>query len=158
MVMELAGSSETLVHIYKTIQVCHHIAGNYNLTFTVEIHDYLECYMVHSCSQFSLGVGLGFLRNDDVRHRAPITSGLGQTHTFSQWWITRVRWHSCVSTRKFLYHMNCREFVCILIEQVVDWLRGKHSAPPIGIYFASCIFSRDYLVFVNARKYSDDSV
>jgi hypothetical protein len=31
-------------------------------------------------------------------------------------------------------HMNCWEFVCLLTEQVVDWLGGKHTAPHIGIF------------------------
>jgi hypothetical protein len=40
----------------------------------------------------------------------------------------------------FVLHM-CWEFVCMLIEQVVDWLGGEHSAPHTGIVLPFAYYS-----------------
>jgi hypothetical protein len=163
MMMELAGSFGTVVHIYKTIW--KHISGNYNgnmcggegRIYGWNSWKILDWYMVHSCTQFSLGIGLAFSKEwwRETLRTHHIRSGADTHITFSQWWV-----NACLEA--FLRHYEevlviariaGNMFAC-LRERVVDRLGGIHSAPPIGVYFTYCIFSRDYFVFVNALKNS----
>jgi hypothetical protein len=158
--MELACSSETLVHICKTIRVCRHMSRNYNLNWRKSIYgwNFWLFKMLHGTLMLSVfswhrirfskewwreTLGTHYIRSGADTHILPVVN--------YACWVAFLRKYEEV----FVSYMNCWEFVCMFIEQVVDWLGSKHSAPRIGIYFAYCIFSRDYFVFVNARKYSE---